>query len=408
MGKKTAAVSAEPSTVSAGAQLIRDYHFVEKQIAQLQRQLGSDASSNPKLVALQKQLADMGGLEAYQKASLKGESEGAGFDASEWVLDEIDRLKVLEQMPMRQPACPASASNQLKLLDVGAIVDHYAAPLAQKGLADTLDYTCIDLNSQHENVLQVDFFDHAKEQLAAADHPYDVVVLSLVLNFVGDIVKRGDMLRLASQLVPEGGYVFVVLPSACMTNSRYTNEQEFKTILRSVGLPVTSYSDGDECIAYSDKLFFAICQRSDDPLRRLPCAAYKRTLCRGGKERNNFCVVLTAPAGAQKEAPAQTEAPTQNQTEGDQEKKKPLTSNQRKKNRMRAQIAQRKAAQEAAKRDKANGKAGAQAEAGAQGEGEQRGKKRAAGEMGGKKKKFKKKLFKKKKDMKKKPPEETN
>ena len=38
---------------------------------------------------------------------------------------------------------------------------------------------------------------------------YDVIVLSLVINFEGDLTKRGDMLRKAVKLCKLGGHVFV-------------------------------------------------------------------------------------------------------------------------------------------------------------------------------------------------------
>ena len=38
---------------------------------------------------------------------------------------------------------------------------------------------------------------------------YDVIVLSLVINFEGDLKKRGDMLIKAQQLTNGNGHIFV-------------------------------------------------------------------------------------------------------------------------------------------------------------------------------------------------------
>jgi 25S rRNA (adenine2142-N1)-methyltransferase len=48
-----------------------------------------------------------------------------------------------------------------------------------------------------------------------------VVVLSLVINFVGDPRRKGEMLVRCRTLVRDGGNLFIVLPLACMDNSRY-------------------------------------------------------------------------------------------------------------------------------------------------------------------------------------------
>ncbi len=45
---------------------------------------------------------------------------------------------------------------------------------------------------------------------------YDVIVLSLVINFEGDLKKRGDMLIKAQQLIKQNGHIFV-------SDSHYTS-----------------------------------------------------------------------------------------------------------------------------------------------------------------------------------------
>lgn len=52
-----------------------------------------------------------------------------------------------------------------------------------------IDATCIDLNPQAPHVEKFDFFDYPIPVGHAAK--FDVVGLSLVLNFVGGLGKRG-------------------------------------------------------------------------------------------------------------------------------------------------------------------------------------------------------------------------
>ena len=51
-------------------------------------------------------------------------------------------------------------------------------------------------------------------------HRSSHAALSLVLNFVGDPARRGEMLAKCAALLPVGGLLFFVLPSACVENSR--------------------------------------------------------------------------------------------------------------------------------------------------------------------------------------------
>jgi len=88
---KPKAKTAKPSAASAGSLLIGRYHELLKKLAQLPP---ADAAR----AALQAELEGMGGLEAYQKVSLAGESVGgaqkgsgeeAEFDSSDWALREL-------------------------------------------------------------------------------------------------------------------------------------------------------------------------------------------------------------------------------------------------------------------------------------------------------------------------------
>ena len=109
----------------------------------------------------------------------------------------------------------------------------------------------------------MDFFEFAERK-------FDVVVLSLVLNFVPALEDRGRMLLRAAELLAPGGLMLLVLPSACVENSRYCKFGLLERILRSVGLPLADGTSSKSSYRVTDKLFFAVCKRTDDTALRLP------------------------------------------------------------------------------------------------------------------------------------------
>lgn len=65
---------------------------------------------------------------------------------------------------------------------------------------------------------------------------FDVVCLSLVVNFVGDPAQRGQILRHSTQfLVPGTGLLYLVLPLPCIQNSRYMDHELLVEMMDSIG-----------------------------------------------------------------------------------------------------------------------------------------------------------------------------
>ena len=309
------------------AELIRAYHTLEKRLAAVAADpaLKTEAEREARRAALRAEQAALGGLDAYQRASLGGESseQFAQFSASEWVLEELGGkpLTATHKSAQRtEPlALPAGADSPgappLRLLDVGAIVNHYPCaepapePEPQPALAEgallgpalpggrQLHVTSIDLNPREPSVIRADFFPYARQQLQRrGEGCFDIVVLSLVMNFVGEPAARGEMLRLCARLLPPSGLLFLVLPEPCIYNSRYLKFGLLDKILRSVGLPII-----DGGYKRTPKLFFALCRRTESGAEPEPepgARSFKRQLVRGGKDRNNFCIVL-AHAGSE-------------------------------------------------------------------------------------------------------------
>ena len=187
----------------------------------------------------------LGGIEAYQQASMYG-ARSSHFVCARWVEPLLRQhmdvattpdgvASVDETQGGARGAVATATGRRARLLDVGAIDNQYLP-------YDWVDAVPIDLRAQHASVVEADFFDYAAALIAkndgaaaAPDRLFDAVVLSLVLNFQGDPRKRGDMLALASdgRLLRPGGLVFVALPAAALDRSRYCDEG---TLVRTCGV----------------------------------------------------------------------------------------------------------------------------------------------------------------------------
>ncbi len=192
---------------------------------------------------------------------------------------------------------PTLNKKVLRLLDVGAIKNQYLR------YSSWLDVTAIDLNPQHPSVIKSDFFDfvsslgsspseedsggskESAEGASSSSSSFDVVVLSLVMNFVGDPRKRGQMLIQCERIINDGGLLFIVLPLACVTNSRYLNQALFERMLNSTGFVIEKQKE-------SKKLWFCVCRKVGEQTGKSERKSFKRRLCRGGTGRNNFCIIL--------------------------------------------------------------------------------------------------------------------
>jgi 25S rRNA (adenine2142-N1)-methyltransferase len=181
-GKKKAVISTSKA--------IGEHHALRKQIAQ---------TTDPFLKArLLREEASAGGLSEYQATSVEGTQSGGEtctWSASVllvyalcWFFCEWRLVKTLLRSNLKKPT---------KLLDVGAIAGTSYAE------EDWIDATHCDLNPKGDHVIKSDFMDLPLP--SAATEKYGIVCLSLVLNFEGDLAKRGDMLiHVHNFLKPKG------------------------------------------------------------------------------------------------------------------------------------------------------------------------------------------------------------
>jgi len=162
-------------------------------------------------------------------------------------------------------------SSVIELLDVGALDLNYTA------YTKHIHCTSVDLNPQKPGIIKADLLEYRLGESSV----FDVVVLSLVLNFAGDPAVRGDILKRAVELTKLNGHLVIVLPLACVKNSRYLTETRLNEMLDSLGCSVINSHQ-------SKKLAFCIaCKQSPAQSKSFP-----KTEVANGTHHNNFCIVL--------------------------------------------------------------------------------------------------------------------
>lgn len=123
------------------------------------------------------------------------------------------------------------------------------------------------------------------------------------------------MLLHAHRYLLPRGYLYLVLPLPCLTNSRYLSHAHLTAILESTGWSVERQHD-------SAKLTYWLLRRrraageeaeGESPESNGDGKEWKRTVLRKGAKRNNFCIVVKPGApvvtsGVAEEGVAEQEA----------------------------------------------------------------------------------------------------
>ena len=257
------------ATLSAKATraFIRSHHQQRKQVRHAS---GTDSSARARLDG---ELAD------YQRASIQGQSRVRGGDTSRVLVEWLDS------------AGRHAETGELRLLEVGALCVDNACARSGRFMVER-----IDLRSQHPDIRKQDFMQRpapATEAELERDG-FDVVSLSLVLNFVEDGAARGEMLRRVGRFLRRGGELgdngtglypglFLVLPAPCVTNSRYLDEEQLEVMMRALG-----YSRRFVKVSAKLAYYYFTYER---PAVASPEKFLKKVLRPGGA-KNNFAIVL--------------------------------------------------------------------------------------------------------------------
>jgi len=261
--RKTPIVTMEKgsNTSLSARNMIREYHVLLKRKAQL----ASESKLEQVSEEIDGKIAELGGLERYQRMSAIGQRNDRG-GGSEKVL--IEWLKTMGLHKHR--------SSRLLLLEVGALTpDNYRTCLSW------IEPTPIDLRSRHPSILEQDFMLLDRNGHSSR---WDIISLSLILNFVPVAKERGRMLRLSYEFLKPSGFLFLVLPLPCVNNSRYLDFASLKLLMCFIGFTELKvhWKNGQ-------RMAYWLYQKGNSPGSLEPFM--KKTVLRQGN-RNNFSILL--------------------------------------------------------------------------------------------------------------------
>lgn len=269
----------KPKSISRQATkaLINAHHVLEKRRAQAiaKGDIAEEAS-------IDKEISDLGGIEKYQQASLQGQRNDRGGDSSR---------VLMEWLKPAQPVMRATQDRPMRMLEVGALSTTNECSRSQ-----LFGMERIDLNSQGGGITQQDFMERPLPK--DDSERFDIISLSLVLNFVPDVQGRGKMLLRTLEFLREPGIhgadldkffpsLFLVLPAPCVTNSRYMDEPKLESIMTSLGYTKTESK-------LTQKLVYYLWTRTTSGT---PKTKFTKTQIRTGGSRNNFAIVLDGHPG---------------------------------------------------------------------------------------------------------------
>lgn len=252
--------------------IINKLHLLEKRKAQAIKK-----GDSAQVVTIEAEIKALGGIEKYQEASLQGQRHDRGGDSSHVLMEWVGPYLSAEEYK----------EGRLRMLEVGALSTKNAC--AQ---SNHFDITRIDLNSQEPDILQQDFM---KRPLPKDEsEKFDIISLSLVLNFVPDHKVRGEMLVHTTQFLTSPKRfsgttaaffpsLFLVLPAPCVTNSRYLDEERLTAIMESIGYQVVESKT-------TQRLVYYLWRRTSDQVGNEKL--FRKEEIRSGSTRNNFAITL--------------------------------------------------------------------------------------------------------------------
>lgn len=258
--------------------LINKHHLLEKRKTQALTRGDKEEEA-----AIDAEIQALGGLEKYQEASLQGQRHDRGGDSSRVLMDWLK-----PQLSSSSKESKDSKFSRLSMLEIGALSTENACSKSGQ-----FDIVRIDLNSQGEGILQQDFMERP---LPTDDSErFDIISLSLVLNFVPDPKGRGEMLLRTVQFLRQPNQhtgslresfpsLFLVLPAPCVTNSRYLDEDKLEEIMASVGYTKLVSKVAQRLVYY---LWRKVPSPSGTPVKR-----FSKKEIRPGASRNNFSITL--------------------------------------------------------------------------------------------------------------------
>ncbi|KAL2271701.1 hypothetical protein VTJ83DRAFT_1072 [Remersonia thermophila] len=278
-GRPPVAHRAKSMSRSATKALINKHHLLQKRKRQ-----AIAKGDKAEIAAIEAEIEALGGLKTYQEASLQGQRHDRGGDSSRVLMQWLTPCLSAH---LRQD----SERRRLHMLEVGALSTENAC-----SKSGHFDIVRIDLNSQGDGILQQDFMERPLPR--DESERFDIISLSLVLNYVPEPKDRGEMLRRTTRFLrAPGRYIgddpqlaahfpslFLVLPAPCVTNSRYLDEERLGAIMESLGYVKVASK-------MTQRLVYYLWRR--DKIGGGKEASFPKKEIRSGSTRNNFAVVLS-------------------------------------------------------------------------------------------------------------------
>jgi len=267
--------SSKPAATRAA---IRRFHVLNKRQTQLQRFLEGDGNELSKqarnareeLEAIEQEIADMGGLEAYQKMSVIGQGNDRGGGSERQLFEFLEELGYPKNL----------GQQRWQVLEVGALKpDNY------ESCSSWMDVTPIDLHSRHPSIMEQDFLQMNEDDNC---EKWDLISLSLVVNFVPEPKDRGRMLRLAHSMLRPGQLLFLALPLPCIMNSRYVTPEYVQGLMKAL-----SYTEVKSRWKNGGKMAYWLYQkREPDGNVAVDITPYEKKIVLRQGNRNNFSILL--------------------------------------------------------------------------------------------------------------------
>lgn len=253
------------STPTSSRTVIRRFHVLLKKQGQLRNTSSANAEA---LGEIEREIEELGGLAGYQRMSSIGQGNDRG-GGSEKVL-----MQWLIDMGLRKRE---EAKGKMRLLEVGALKpDNYRTCMSW------IDTTPMDLRSRHPSIIEQDFLLMDEDENRSK---WDIISLSLVVNFVPDPRDRGRMLCLAHSMLVTDGLLFLALPLPCVENSRYMTFDKLQSLMNVLG-----YTEVQRKWKKGGKMAYWLYRKSESGHK--PLDEYrKKNVCRQG-DRNNFVILL--------------------------------------------------------------------------------------------------------------------
>lgn len=268
----------ERMTAERSRTIIRTHHSLQKDHAAALKK--GDLKTAATLATA---IEENGGIKMYQAASKQGQAKDRGGDSSKVLVDWLEEAQVIDA---KERDRKFTGDMALRCLEVGAL----STKNTISRFPSIISMSRIDLNSQGPGIEQQDFMERPLP--AIDDERFDIISLSLVLNYVPDAAGRGEMLRRTTKFLRKGTtetetsvamlpILFFVLPLPCIDNSRYFDEELLLQIFQDLGFTLR-YSKHTTKLCY---YLFSLTGKCK------PRKIHKKKI-RDGPAMNNFSIVV--------------------------------------------------------------------------------------------------------------------